>query len=60
MIPSIQHEDMYAGYWDVVIMVRFLNSGQRFDFMMSEVWMNCIMKTSRSVIFEYQAEFQDN
>ncbi|EKE23868.1 MAG: hypothetical protein ACD_6C00308G0002 [uncultured bacterium] len=60
MIPSIQHEDMYAGYWDVFIMVRFLNSVQRFDSMMSEVWMNCIMKTSRSVIFEYQAEFQDN
>ena len=60
MIPSIQHEDMYAGYWDVVIMARFLTSVQRFDSMMIEVWMNCIMKTSRSVIFESHAELQDN
>lgn len=60
MIPCIQHEDMYAGYWDVVIMVRFLTSVQRFDSVISEVWMNCIMKTSKFIIFEYQAELQDN
>lgn len=49
MIPSIQHEDIYVGYWDVFIMVRFLTSVQRFASMLSEVWMNCIMKTSREL-----------